>query len=181
MNRLRRKKILRRLVFLLLVVVLCRSFWPLYLTSWGAQRAFQRQYHWGPGQVLCQEKSQREYRLLAWEGDTALVVLQRWGLFWMAEGNVPAFLMGENGLLYSWRSWGGEEYELVVYGKAQDSRIRQVEVEFLTGETRRQEVTKDGAFLLVESRGTSDDFYVKAIRGLDPGGSILAEDVIIKR
>ena len=101
MNRLRGKKLLRRFVFLLLFVVLCRSFWPLYVTSWGAQRAFQRQYHWGPGRVLCQEEGQREYRLLAWEGDTALVVLQRWGPFWMAEGNVPALLMGDNGLLYS--------------------------------------------------------------------------------
>lgn len=84
MNRLRREKLLRRFVFLLLFVVLCRSFWPLYVTPWGAQRAFQRQYHWGPGRVLCQEEGQREYRLLAWEGDTALVVLQRWGPFWMA-------------------------------------------------------------------------------------------------
>ena len=181
MNRLRGKKLLRRFVFLLLFVVLCRSFWPLYVTSWGAQRAFQRQYHWGPGQVLCQEEGQREYRLLAWEGDTALVVLQRWGPFWMAEGSVPALLMGENGLLYSWRSWGGEEYELVVYGKAEDNRISQVEVEFLTGETRRQEVTAEGGFLLVESRGTSDDFYVKTIRGLDEKGNIITEDVIIKR
>lgn len=99
----------------------------------------------------------------------------------MAEGNVPAILMGEKGLLYSWRSWGGKEYELVVYGRAQDRRIRQVEVEFLTGETRRQEVTREGAFLLVESRGISDDFYVKTIRGLDQKGSIITEDVIIKR
>ena len=66
MNRLRREKLLRRFVFLLLFVVLCRSFWPLYVTPWGAQRAFQRQYHWGPGRVLCQEEGQREYRLLAW-------------------------------------------------------------------------------------------------------------------
>lgn len=181
MNRLRGKKLLRRFVFLLLFVVLCRSFWPLYVTPWGAQRAFQRQYHWGPGRVLCQEEGQQEYRLLAWEGDTALVVLQRWGPFWMAEGNVPALLMGENGLLYSWRSWGGEEYELVVYGKTEDNRISQVEVEFLTGETRRQEVTSEGGFLLVESRGTSDDFYVKTIRGLDEKGNIITEDVIIKR
>ncbi len=121
MNRLRGKKLLRRFVFLLLFVVLCRSFWPLYVTSWGAQRAFQRQYHWGPGQVLCQEEGQREYWLLAWEGDTALVVLQRWGPFWMAEGNAGPF-DGGKWPLYSWRSWGGEEYELVVYGKTEDNR-----------------------------------------------------------
>lgn len=181
MNRLRRKKILRRLVFVLLFVLLCRSFWPLYLTSWGAQRAFQRQYHWGPGQVLCQAEGVREYRLLEWEGDIALVTLRHWGPFWMAEGNEPAELMGENGLLYSWRSWGGNPYELVVYGKTEDSRIHQVEVEFLTGEIKRQEVTREGGFLLLESRGTSDDFYVKAIRGLDERGNTITEEVIIKR
>ena len=75
----------------------------------------------------------------------------------------------------------GKEYELVVYGKTEDNRISQVEVEFLTGETRRQEVTSEGGFLLVESRGTSDDFYVKTIRGLDEKGNIITEDVIIKR
>ena len=69
----------------------------------------------------------------------------------------------------------------MVYGKTEDNRISQVEVEFLTGETRRQEVTSEGGFLLVESRGTSDDFYVKTIRGLDEKGNIITEDVIIKR
>ena len=54
-------------------------------------------------------------------------------------------------------------------------------MEFLTGETRRQEVTSEGGFLLVESRGTSDDFYVKTIRGLDEKGNLITEDVIIKR
>lgn len=182
MNRLRRKKLFLHLLFLLLFVVLCRSFWPLYFTSWGAQRAFQRQYHWGAGTggALSGRRPAgipaaclgRGYR----SGSAAAL-----GALLDGRGQCTGHFDGEKGLLYSWRSWGGEEYELVVYGKAADNRISQVEVEFLTGETRRQKVTSEGGFLLVESRGTSDDFYVKTIRGLDEKGNIITEDVIIKR
>ncbi len=76
---------MRRFVFLLFFVVQSRSLLAPCDTL-GGRRAFQRQYHWGQDRCSVRKKASRNIGRLPGKENTALVVLQRWGPFWMAEG-----------------------------------------------------------------------------------------------
>ena len=96
MNRLRGKKLLRLALYFCCCLWCCAAASGPVCDILGAQRAFQRQYHWGPGTgASVRKKASGNTGCLPGKEIPLWWYCSGWGPFWMAEGNVPALLMGE--------------------------------------------------------------------------------------
>lgn len=180
----RQKKVLRN--GLLIAVVLGILFWGsnLHLSPVKVFEITERQFHYGPSEIVHMEDFRGGKQILAIDNDTSIscfTLERRYVFFWrLASSGGPVAMFEFDPLLpvdHAWSMTGQGDYKF--WGIVNDERIERLELEMSDGTRYHQDQFHGGGVFLIQHQGMMESrIFYAFLRGYDHEDQLIYEEAL---